>query len=104
VATEYAVQNNNREQFQSLSTTSTESIPQESFSSRNVNPDYIARYQAEEDTTQDEIVYFDEANGEEYNPDINAYDNYRVGNSGNNSYFGNSMAFNMGMMYGMGSM
>ncbi|WP_339699369.1 hypothetical protein [Algoriphagus aquimarinus] len=103
VATEYAVQNNNPEQFQKLSSTSTETIPQESFSSRNVNPDYIARYQAEEDTTQDDIVYFDEAGEEENNPDINAYDNYRVGSSGNNSNFSNSMAFNMGMMYGMNS-
>lgn len=105
VATEYAVQNNNPEHFQSLSSTSTEPIPQESFSSRNVNPDYIARYQAEEDTVQDDIVYFDEgAEVAENNPDINAYDNYRVSGSGNNSNFNSSLAFNMGMMYGMGSM
>ncbi|REG83368.1 hypothetical protein [Algoriphagus antarcticus] len=103
VATEYAVQNNNPEQFQTLSSNSTESIPQESFSSRNVNPDYIARYQAEENTSQDDVVYFDEAAEEESNPDINSYDNYRVGNSGNNSNFNSSMAFNMGMMYGMNS-
>lgn len=99
VATEYAVQNNNREQFQTLS--STESIPQESFSSRNVNPDYIARYQAEEGTAENDVVYFDEANGEEYNPDIDAYNNYRVGYSGTNSNFSPSIAFSMGMMYGM---
>ncbi|SFB52122.1 hypothetical protein [Algoriphagus aquimarinus] len=103
IATEYAVQNNNPEQFQTLSSSATETIPQESFSSRNVNPDYIARYQAEEGTAQDDVVYFDEASGEESNPDINAYDNYRVGSSGNNSNFSNSMAFNMGMMYGMNS-
>lgn len=105
VATEYAVQNNNPEHFQSLSSTSSEPIPQESFSSRNVNPDYIARYQAEEDTVQDDIVYFDEgAEVAENNPDINAYDNYRVSGSGNNSNFNSSLAFNMGMMYGMGNM
>lgn len=102
VATEYAVQNNNREQFQTISS-ATETIPQESFSSRNVNPDYIARYQAEENTSQEEIVYFDEAGEDGSNPDINAYDNYRVGNSGTNSNFNSSMAFGMGMMYGMNS-
>lgn len=102
VATEYAVQNNNPEQFQTLSS-STETIPQESFSSRNVNPDYISRYQAEENTTENDVVYFDEGGSNESNPDINTYDNYRVGNSGNNSNFNNSMAFNMGMMYGMNS-
>ena len=32
-------------------------------------------------TLYDEID-FDEAGAEEGNPDINAYDNYRVGNSG----------------------
>lgn len=101
LATEYAVQNNNPEQFQTLSSTSPDAIPQESFSSRNVNPDYIARYQAEEDTIDDNVVYFDEAGEEENNPDINAYDNYRVGNSGNFSNFNSSLAFNMGMMYGM---
>lgn len=100
IATEYAVQNNNPEQFQTLSSTS-DAVPQESFSSRNVNPDYIARYQAEENAEQDDIVYFDEATGEESNPDIDAYNNYRVGNSGINSNFSSSMAFNMGMMYGM---
>ncbi|MEB2782208.1 hypothetical protein U3A58_17590 [Algoriphagus sp. C2-6-M1] len=101
VATEYAVQNNNPEQFQTLSSTATETVPQESFSSRNVNPDYIARYQAGEETVQDDIVYFDEADEVESNPDIDAYNNYRVGNSNNNSNFNSSMAFNMGMMYGM---
>lgn len=102
IATEYAVQNNNPEQFQSLSSTA-EAIPQESFSSRNVNPDYIARYQAADDTVQDNVVYFDEAGDQEHNPDINAYDNYRVNGAGNNSIINNSMVFNMGMMYGMNS-
>ena len=101
VATEYAVQNNNREQFQTLATTNEEALPQESFSSRNVNPDYIARYQAEQDTVQDDIVYFDEEGSEEFSPDINAYNNFRVAGSGNNSSFNTSMAFGMGMMYGM---
>jgi hypothetical protein len=102
IATEYAVQNNNPEQFETLSST-TDPIPQESFSSRNVNPDYIARYQAEENTVQDEVVYFDEVGEEGQNPDIDAYNNYKVGNSGINSNFNTSMAFNMGMMYGMNS-
>lgn len=103
IATEYAVQNNNPEQFQTLSSISSDEVPQESFSSRNVNPDYIARYQTEEDTIDDNVVYFDEAGEAENNPDINAYDNYRVGNSnsGNFSNINSSLAFNMGMMYGM---
>ncbi|WP_323837947.1 hypothetical protein [Algoriphagus sp. D3-2-R+10] len=104
VATEYAVQNNNPEQFQTLSSPATEAIPQESFSSRNVNPDYIARYQSDQDSSESDIVYFDEGVAEESNPDINAYNNYRVGNSGNNSNFNSSMAFNMGMNMGMGMM
>ncbi|MEP0710298.1 hypothetical protein [Algoriphagus sp.] len=103
VATEYAVQNNNPEQFQPLSS-ATETIPQESFSSRNVNPDYIARYQAEEPSSQNDVVYFDEASGEAYNPDIDAYNNFRTSNSGSNSNFNPSLSFNMGMMYGMGGM
>lgn len=101
VATEYAVQNNNPEQFQGLSTTTSDVIPQESFSSRNVNPDYIARYQAEDVTPEDDVVYFDEGGEDVNNPDIDAYNNYTVGNSSNFSNFNTSMAFNMGMMYGM---
>ena len=101
IATEYAVQNNNPEQFQGLSNTASEDIPQESFSSRNVNPDYIARYQAEDETPEEGVVYFDEGGENVNNPDIDAYNNYTVGNSSNFSNFNSSMAFNMGMMYGM---
>lgn len=104
IATEYAVQNNNPEQFQSLSSTTSQAIPQESFSSRNVNPDYIARYQEEQNTEQNEVVYFDDEGQEEYNPNIDAYNNYKVGGSGNNSNFNSNLsAFNMGMMYGLNS-
>ncbi|UZD22707.1 DUF5320 domain-containing protein [Algoriphagus halophytocola] len=101
VATEFAVQNNTPEQFQSLSTTETEAIPQESFSSRNVNPDYISRYQSEDTPQENEVVYFDENVAEESSPDINVYNNYSVGSSGYNSGFNPNFAFNMGMMYGM---
>ncbi|SFT87286.1 hypothetical protein SAMN04489724_2473 [Algoriphagus locisalis] len=102
VATEYAVQNNNPEQFQTLSSTSNEALPQESFSSRNVNPDYIARYQSKDLSSEDDVVYFDEGSVESDNADINAYDNYRVNNTGSN--FNSNMAFNMGMNMGMGMM
>lgn len=102
VATEFAVQNNTPTQFQSL-TSETEAVPQESFSSRNVNPDYLARYQSETPEASDDVIYFDE-NSQESNPDINAYNNYRVnGNSygnGSGSSFNSNLSFNLG--FGMG--
>lgn len=103
VATEFAVQNNNPESFESLGSLNTESYQGENFSSRNVNPEYIARYTAVEDTSANDMVYFDEGIETSGEGDINAYDNYRVGNS-NSSSFGSgfypSMAFNVGYMGG----
>lgn len=100
LSTEYAVQNNTPENFETL--TSSEIAPDESFSSRNVNPDYLSRYQS--DTTQgdDEIVYFDETTGEqtEGNPDIDVYNNFYSGN-GVNSNFNSASAFNMGFNMGL---
>lgn len=107
VATEFAVQNNNPEQFESLSSLQTETFSQENFSSRNVNPDYIARYQTETVEDEDGVVYFDESGVDENmtsQGDINAYNNFRVSGSGANSGFNPAMSFNMGMMYGMGMM
>ncbi|MEN2283180.1 hypothetical protein AAGF08_13635 [Algoriphagus sp. SE2] len=102
IATEFAVQNNNPESFESLGSLNTESYKGENFSSRNVNPEYIARYTAVEDTTTNGMVYFDEGIETSGEGDINAYDNYRVDNS--NSSFGSgftpSMTFNIGYMGG----
>lgn len=102
VATEFAVQNNTPESFESLGSLNTESYQGENFSSRNVNPEYIARYSAVEDTSSNDMVYFDEGIEASGEGDINAYDNYRVGNS--NSSFGSgfnpSMSFNIGYMGG----
>jgi hypothetical protein len=106
LATQYAVQNNNPDQFQSLSTVNPNTFEQENFSSRNVNPDYIARYQTESTEGGDDIVYFDESVNEngQTKGNIDAYNNYRVSGGGNNSMFNSAMSFNMGMMYGMGMM
>ncbi len=102
IATEFAVQNNNPESFESLGSLNSESYKGENFSSRNVNPEYIARYTTVEDTASNDMVYFDEGIETSGEGDINAYDNYRVNNS--NSSFGSgfypSMSFNIGYMGG----
>ena len=99
LSTEYAVQNNNPETFQEFN--SLNNVPEESFSSRNINPDYISRYQSETTETSDDVVYFDEnSTVSEGTPDIDVYNNYYVGNSGNSSWANPSFAFNMGFMYG----
>ena len=95
-----------QEEFETLSTLNSNAFEQENFSSRNVNPDYIARYQTESTEGVDEVVYFDEAideNGESTG-NIDAYNNFRVSGSGNNSNFNSSSAFNMGFGMGMGMM
>ncbi len=100
VATEYAVQNNNPDQFRPLANAQQQNYSQENFSSRNVNPDYISRYQAEPLDSSDQVVYFDEngAVNEAGDPDINVYNNYYV-NSGMGMN-GFNPAFNMGFMGG----
>lgn len=106
IATQYAVQNNNPEEFETLSTLNSNAFEQENFSSRNVNPDYIARYQTESTEVVDEVVYFDEAideNGQSTG-NIDAYNNFRVSGSGNSNMFNPAMSFNMGLGMGMGMM
>lgn len=106
LATQYAVQNNNPEQFESLSTTNSDGLGRENFSSRNVNPDYIAKYQTEAVVSSDDVVYFDESIDDDGQAtgDIDAYNNFRVSGSGNNSTFNPANSFNMGMGMGMGMM
>ncbi|EAZ80153.2 hypothetical protein [Algoriphagus machipongonensis] len=105
LATEYAVQNNNPESFESLGSVNLDTYPNENFSSKNVNPEYIAKYSNTEEVSSDDMVYFDEGGDVSSEGDINAYNDYRVnqGNS-NNGNFGNSffptMSFSMGYMGG----
>ncbi len=100
VATQYAVQNNNPESFKSLSSVNTDTYSQENFSSRNVNPDYIAKYQAEAQGQDEETVYFDETGDADAVQDIDVYNNYYSNSSGFNSGF--NSAFSMGMGFGFG--
>lgn len=101
VATEFAVNNNNPNNFQRLNQTTQEEFQQENFSARNVNPEYIARYQAESNTADEGSVYFDDNQVADNNPNINIYNNYSS-NPGNNfnSGFGGSPFFNPMMMGG----
>ena len=101
VATEYAVQNNKPESFESLSTVSADTYSQENFSSRNVNPDYIAKYQAETEAQEEGTVYFDETGNPDAVQDIDVYNNYYSNSPGFNNGF--NSAFSMGMGFGFGS-
>ncbi|SDD42188.1 hypothetical protein SAMN04488104_102919 [Algoriphagus faecimaris] len=104
MSTEYAVQNNNPDNFENIS--SLNALPEENFSSRNVNPDYLSRYQAETNqSSNDEVVYFEEgvASNQQNNANIDAYNNYSAGNNNNvGNAFNTATAFNMG--FGMGMM
>jgi hypothetical protein len=105
IATEFAVNNNNARNFQSLNNVNQETFEQENFSARNVNPEYIARYQNQSSQVEDDgTVYFDEA-GAGNDPNINVYNNFVVGNNGFNNRGFNpmfNMGFGMGSMWGMG--
>jgi hypothetical protein len=103
IATEYAVQNNTPKNFQSLNEVSPSEFEQENFSERNVNPEYIAKYQTQSaDTADSGTIYFDEAEGQENDPNVNVYNNYYSNaNSGNfNSGFGSPWGFNPMFMTG----
>lgn len=92
VATEFAVANNNPENFRALERIDAEEYQQENFSAKNVNPEYIAKYQsAAAPADEDGTVYFDDseqrvAQGEE--GDINIYNNFRGPGSNFNSGWG----------------
>jgi hypothetical protein len=91
-----AVPNNKPESFQNLSTINSDSFEQENFSSRNVNPDYIAKYQSESKSVDEETVYFEE--GTESAPNIDVYNNYYSAAPGSFGGFNNS--FNSGLGFG----
>ncbi|SDZ42525.1 MULTISPECIES: hypothetical protein [Rhodonellum] len=114
LATEFAVNNNNPQNFQSLKNVNSAEFEKENFSARNVNPEYIAKYQAEQNAgSENETVYFDEADAQANQGNINVYNNYSS-NAGNfNSGFGNPWMMNsmfmggfspFGMGMGMGMM
>ena len=90
VATEFAVQNNNAKKFKELKQINPEEFAQESFSAKNVNPEYIAKYQSDNASNEAGTVYFDDAEGtvttqQGEGGDINIYNNFR-GNTGNSNF------------------
>lgn len=102
IATQYAVANNNPATFQNLA--KEQSAPQESFSSRNVNPEYISRYGQTSAIEDDEVVYFEDNETQTTSsnqPNIDVYNSFSVNNFNNNRGWGNT-AFNMGMGFGFG--
>src|SRR5690606_4315413 len=77
-------------------------LAEENFSSRNVNPEYISRYQSTEDATasDDGVVYFDESATEQTTTgNIHAYDNYSVAGNGNGGFSNVNFNFGLGMGY-----
>jgi hypothetical protein len=103
MATEFAVANNTPQSFRNI--TQEPALAEENFSSRNVNPEYISRYQATENatTSDDGVVYFDElATDQNTTGNIHAYDNYSTAGNGNgNGYNGfSNVNFNFGLGYG----
>ncbi|MBN7812176.1 hypothetical protein J0A68_14580 [Algoriphagus sp. H41] len=100
LATKYAVANNNPQSFKNIS--EEPALAEENFSSRNVNPEYISRYQATEaaTTSEDGVIYFDESSDYQGSTgNINAYDNYTTSSNGSNSGFSN-VNFNFGLGFG----
>lgn len=110
IATEFAVKNNNPENFEEIDQIRSFDNEQDNFSAKNVNPEYIAKYQRSSEPVEEGNVYFDDAGDQsdvpQGNADVNAYDNFRGSNGGgsvNNNFFMNPM-MGMGMnpMMGMG--
>ena len=112
IATEYAVSNNNPENFKEIEQIRDIDGDVENFSAKNVNPEYIAKYQSSAAPAAEEAtVYFDDSQtGTELgtgDPNINAYDNYTGANgsgsvTNNNFFMSPMMGFGMSPM--MGSM
>lgn len=106
-ATENMVANNQPSTFQNFANSTV--VPQENFSSKNVNPEYLSRYGQVNASSGEDVVYFEENQSATMNstPDIDIYNTFRVSNFNSgwgNSGWGNS-AFNSGFSpYGMGMM
>jgi len=100
VVTSFAVDNNTPENFSSYDEiTDSGEYAQDNFSAKNVNPEYIAKYQVQNDTTSDDIVYFDDTPVQGSNNDggdINVYNNFYGYNNprGANAWNTNPWMFN----------
>lgn len=102
-ATENAVANNQPATFQNLANSTV--VPQENFSSKNVNPEYLSRYGQLNTSSKEDVVYFEEnqSTASTSTPDIDIYNSFRVSNF--NSGWGNSGWGNFGYSpFGMGMM
>lgn len=102
VATEFAVNNNNPQTFQSLNSVSSTEFDQENFSSRNVNPEYIARYQTQTATEDSGTVYFDD-NEVQATPNVNVYNNFYGSGAGLPGGGFGASRFNLNLGFGFGS-
>jgi len=102
ISSTYAVANNTPETFEQFDVA--QSVPAESFSSRNVNPEYLAKYSSTPEETGDDVIYFDDnTNTEGTSGDIDAYNNFSVNDNNNNNSSFNS-GFNSGLAFSMGFM
>ncbi|KEO74849.1 hypothetical protein [Anditalea andensis] len=103
VATEYAVQNNTPNNFREIKQADPEQLHQENFSAKNVNPEYIARYQRQE-PEEEGSVYFDESGtaAGQGEGDVNVYNNFYGAGAGNQ--FNRGFGMNPWMMGGFGMM
>jgi hypothetical protein len=110
VATQFAVSNNNPESFKQLNTVNPDEFQQENFSARNVNPEYIAKYQSQSADENSGEVYFDDNQSQSTEPNVNVYNNFYgsgagVNGAGWNSGLNVNLGFGMGFgapMWGMG--
>ena len=107
IATEYAVSNNNPENFKEIEQIRDIDGEVENFSAKNVNPEYIAKYQSSAvPAAEESTVYFDDSEGQtEFgtdDPNINAYDNYS--NFNGSGSVTNNYSMNPMMGFGMSSM
>ncbi|MBC6368812.1 hypothetical protein DDT91_18635 [Algoriphagus sp. AK58] len=100
IATQYAVANNNPTTFENLKKDPT--AVQENFSSRNVNPEYLSRYQANTNIASSEegAVYFDDTTPtQNTGVNVNAYDNF-YSNNGAQNFNTPNINFNFGLGFG----
>lgn len=110
VVTSNAVTNNTPESFDNYGQVSAANqYQQENFSAKNVNPEYVAKYQVQNDTVpDDEIVYFDDnastqsTTTTDAEGNVNVYNNFYGYNDPNGSSSRNSWMpyMSMNMMYG----